>query len=86
MQKTIKIAVFFVVLLLAAPMGEAGFFAYGICQSGCKFLAKSCYAAGGFTFGTSEKIVPFVEFIELLIFQLPQEQEFPLYSKAATLD
>lgn len=63
MQKTMKIAVFFAILLLAAPMGEAGLLAYGICQTGCNVLAGACYTAGGSTFGTGEIIVPFVEFI-----------------------
>ena len=38
-------------LLFATPL-FAGPLAYGICQTGCNFLAVACYTAAGFTFGT----------------------------------
>ena len=45
---------FLIFPVLAAMLGtaSAGPLAYGICQAGCSALVVSCYAAGGFTFGT----------------------------------
>ena len=38
--------------LLGIGFVQGGFFAYGICQTGCNAVAVACYAAAGFTFGT----------------------------------
>lgn len=53
-----KLAIFLTLLFMTAPFSEvaAGPLAYGICQTGCNFLAVACYGAGGATFGTGEII------------------------------
>jgi len=49
------------ILLLAAAAATptvAGPLAYGICQTGCNFLAVACYGAAGFTFGVTIVAAP----------------------------
>jgi hypothetical protein len=41
-----------ILLMITVGTARAGPAAYGICQTGCNALVVSCYAAGGFTFGT----------------------------------
>ncbi|EIW80208.1 hypothetical protein CONPUDRAFT_20752, partial [Coniophora puteana RWD-64-598 SS2] len=36
-----------------APAAFGGPLAYAACQTGCNTLAVACYAAAGFTFGTT---------------------------------
>jgi hypothetical protein len=47
-----KLAVYAIFLLGMLEYSVAGPLAYGICQTGCNALAVSCYAAGGYIFGT----------------------------------
>ena len=39
-------------LAVFVPPANAGFAAYGICQTGCNMLTVTCFAVGGLVFGT----------------------------------
>jgi hypothetical protein len=39
-------------IISVLPTADAGWLAYGLCQTGCNGVAVACYAAAGFTIGT----------------------------------
>jgi hypothetical protein len=50
MVKAVKAILLLLSLLSHVAVG--GPLTYGICQTGCNFLAVACYASAGFVFGT----------------------------------